>query len=122
MSPVRRRSLHLAAAQMLDAGSSVAHQVAAADGVDDSLAAELADRAGREGHRGARTLAAQYLIWASALGSDRPTAEARRSRSGRLLIADGQTSRATESQGRLEGCAKARCEAWSWACWHGSKV
>ena len=49
LSPARRRSLHAAAAQMLDAGSSLAHRVAAADGVDDSLAAELADtgRAGR---------------------------------------------------------------------------
>ena len=48
LSPARRRSCMRAAAQMLDAGSSLAHRVAAADGVDDSLAAELADTAGRE--------------------------------------------------------------------------
>ena len=102
LSPARRRSLHAAAAQMLDAGSSLAHRVAAADGVDDSLAAELADRAGREERRGARTLAARYLMWASTLGSDRPTAEAHLLDAGRLLIADGQVSRATELRGRLE--------------------
>ena len=48
LSPARRRGLHGAAAQMLDAGSSLAHRVAAADGVDDGLAAELADT-GRAG-------------------------------------------------------------------------
>ncbi len=91
---------------MLDAGSSLAHRVAAADGVDDSLAAELADTAGREERRGARTLAARYLLWASTLGSDRPTAEAHLLDAGRLLIADGQVSRAIELRGRLERCAE----------------
>ena len=112
-----------AAAQMLDAGSSLAHQVAAADGVDDSLATELADRAGREERRGARTLAARYLSWASTLRSDRPISEAHLLDAGRLLIADGQVSRAAElarPAGTLRG--KPAAEAWYWECWHGSKA
>ena len=108
LSPARRRSLHAAAAQMLDAGSSLAHQVAAADGVDDSLATELADRARREERRGARTLAARYLVWASTLRSDRSMSEAHLLDAGRLLIADGQVSRATELRDRLERCAESR--------------
>ncbi len=104
LSSARRRSLHAEAAQMLDAGSSLAHRVAAADGLDDSLAAELADRAGREQRRGARNLAARYLIWASSLGSDRPTAEHRLLEAGRLFIADGQVSRAAAFRDRLERC------------------
>jgi DNA-binding CsgD family transcriptional regulator len=106
LSPSRRRNLHRAAAQVLDAGSRLAHRVAAADGVDDILAAELVDTAKLEEHRGARSLAAQYLIWASALGSDRSGAEAYLLEAGRLLIADGQSSRAIELRVRLEGCAE----------------
>ncbi len=106
LSPTRRRNLHRAAAQVLDAGSRLAHQVAAADGVDDILATELVDTAKLEEQRGARSLAAQYLIWASALGSDRSGAEAYLLEAGRLLIADGQSSRAIELRVRLEGCAE----------------
>ena len=104
LSPARRRSLHAAAAQTLDAGSSLAHRVAAADGVDDSLAADLVDRAGREQRRGAHSLSARYLMWASSLRSDRRTAEDNLLEAGRLLIADGQVSRAAELRDRLERC------------------
>jgi ATP/maltotriose-dependent transcriptional regulator MalT len=105
LSPTRRRSLHRAAAQIVGAGSSLAHRVAAADGVDDSLAADLADMARREEHRGARNLAARYLMWASSVGSDRPTAEQHLLEAGRLLILDGQTFRAAELGRRFETCA-----------------
>ena len=101
LSPTRRRSLHGAAAQMLAAGSSLAHRVAAADGVDDRLATELADRAEQEERRGARTLAARYLMWASSLGSDRPIAEHRLLDACRLWVADGQVSRAADWRHRL---------------------
>jgi DNA-binding CsgD family transcriptional regulator/tetratricopeptide (TPR) repeat protein len=105
LSPTRRRSLHRAAAQIVGAGSSLAHRVAAADGVDDSLAADLADTARREEHRGARNLAARYLMWASSVVSDRPTAEQHLLEAGRLLILDGQTLRAAGLRGRFETCA-----------------
>ncbi len=105
LSPTRRRSLHQAAAQTVGAGSSLAHRVAAADGVDDSLAADLVDSARRAERRGARNLAARYLIWASSVGSPRPAAEAHLLEAGRLLILDGQTSRAAALRGRFESCA-----------------
>jgi DNA-binding CsgD family transcriptional regulator len=105
LSPTRRRSLHRAAAQIVGAGSSLAHRVAAADGVDDSLAADLADTARREEHRGARNLAARYLMWASSVGSDRLTAEQHLLKAGRLLILDGQTFRAAELRSRFETCS-----------------
>jgi DNA-binding CsgD family transcriptional regulator len=105
LSPSRRRSLHQAAAEMPGAGSSLAHRVAAADGADDSLAADLADRARREELRGARNLAARYLNWASSVRSDRPAAEQHLLDAGRLLILDGQISRAAELRDRFDSCA-----------------
>ena len=105
LSPTRRRSLHQAAAQTVGAGSSLAHRVAAADSADDRLAADLADGARREERRGGRNLAARYLMWASSVRSDRPTAEQHLLEAGRLLILDGQTSRAAGLRDQLETCA-----------------
>ena len=45
LSPSRRRDLHHAAAQVTSPSVSLAHRVAAADGVDETLAAELETRA-----------------------------------------------------------------------------
>jgi DNA-binding CsgD family transcriptional regulator len=105
LSPTRRRELHRAAAEVLDARSALAHRVAAADGVDDDLADELSEASRRERLRGARNLAATYLLWASPLGSERSSSEDRLLQAARLLLEDGQTQRAAELRGRLEGCS-----------------
>ena len=69
LAPTRRRELHRAAAESLDAASALRHRVAAAEGIDDDLARDLDESAAGRASEGARSMAATYLLWASSLGS-----------------------------------------------------
>jgi DNA-binding NarL/FixJ family response regulator len=106
LAPGRRRELHLRAAEVTRWGTSWAHRVAASDSVDDELADELEAGAQFEVDRQARSLAAMYLSWSATLTSSRPRAEERLLRGVRLLIIDGQTSRAAALYPRVEECAQ----------------
>jgi DNA-binding CsgD family transcriptional regulator len=104
--PTRRRELHRAAAESLDAAAALRHRVAAADGIDDDLARDLDESAAGRASKGARNVAATYLLWASSLGSDSQPNERRVLQAARLLLEDGQTARAAELRGRVEGCGE----------------
>ncbi len=104
LSPSRRRSLHRVASGLADAGSSLVHRVAATDGIDETLAAELAQVASIEAHRGARSLAARYLVWAASSTGDRDRAETYLLDAALILLSDGQVGAAAGLQKRLEAC------------------
>jgi DNA-binding CsgD family transcriptional regulator/tetratricopeptide (TPR) repeat protein len=106
LAPTRRRELHRAAAQSLDAAAALRHRVAAADGIDDGLARDLDESAAEKASKGARNMAATYLVWASAVGSGSQLNERRVLRAAWLLLEDGQTARAAELRGRVEGCGE----------------
>jgi DNA-binding CsgD family transcriptional regulator len=106
LAPTRRRELHRAAAETLDAASALRHRVAAAEGIDDDLARDLDESAAGRASEGARSVAATHLLWASSLGSGSQLNERRVLRAARLLLEDGQTARAAELRGRVEGCGE----------------
>jgi DNA-binding CsgD family transcriptional regulator len=106
LAPTRRRELHQAAAESLDAASALRHRVAAAEGIDDDLARNLDESAADRASKGARSAAATYLLWASSLGSASEPNERRVLRAARLLLEDGQTARAAELRGRVERCGE----------------
>jgi DNA-binding CsgD family transcriptional regulator/tetratricopeptide (TPR) repeat protein len=106
LAPTRRRELHQAAAESLDAASALRHRVAAAEGIDDDLARNLDESAADRASKGARSAAATYLLWASSLGSVSEPNERRVLRAARLLLEDGQTARAAELRGRVERCGE----------------
>jgi DNA-binding CsgD family transcriptional regulator len=71
LPPTRRRSQHRAAADAVSGDAAWVHRVAAATGVDESLAADLENAAQRSAPAGSgRPGAAQLLEWASDLSAD----------------------------------------------------
>ena len=106
LAPTRRRELHRAAAESLDAASALRHRVAAAEGIDDDLARELDESAAGRASEGARSMAATYLLWASSLGSGSQLNERRVLGAARLLLEDGQTTGAAELRERVERCSE----------------
>ena len=105
ISPERRRLLHSRAAAVVGAAAAWAHRVAAADGPEPVLAAELEQSALAESAEGRNALAATRLMWASAL-SDR-----REDRERRLLTGCAQSLltmhpvTALKARGQVEDCA-----------------
>jgi DNA-binding CsgD family transcriptional regulator len=106
LAPTRRRQLHRAAAESLDAASALRHRVAAAEGIDDDLARDLDESAAERASQRARGVAATYLLWASSVGSGPALNERRVLQAARLLLDDGQTARAAELRARVEGCSE----------------
>ncbi|HEX3260153.1 MAG TPA: AAA family ATPase [Pseudonocardia sp.] len=101
LSPTRRRTLHRAAAGLLGGGEALGHRVAAADGFDAELAADLRAQAHRE-----RGRAAQYLRWASTVDPVRERAEQALLDAVRLLVEDGRPLLAAQLRERVEACAE----------------
>jgi len=106
LAPTRRRELHRAAAESFDAASALRHRVAAAEGVDDDLAQDLDESADERASKGARGMAATYLLWASTVGSDPQLNERRLLRAAQLLLEDGQTARAAELRDQVKKCSE----------------
>lgn len=104
LSPTRRQQLHHAAAQVLEGEPALAHQVAAADALDETLAAEVAEASASHRERGALGQAATYLLWASSLTADRQRQDEWLLGAARLLLRDGQTARVAGLVPRLQAC------------------
>lgn len=107
LSPVQRQALHRAAAREADADAALAHLVAATDHADDNLADHVEAAARREVERGAAAVAATYLLSAAPLSSARDQRERRLLTAMRLLLADGQTSRAAGLRDQAMACQAA---------------
>ncbi|WP_149037942.1 AAA family ATPase [Kitasatospora sp. MBT63] len=77
MDPCRRRTMHNAAAALVDTDTAWVHRVAAADGTDARLAAELESEAGRQLEAEQSDRAATLLLWAADLSTSRTEYERR---------------------------------------------
>ncbi|MGI8715169.1 MAG: helix-turn-helix transcriptional regulator [Solirubrobacteraceae bacterium] len=75
LSPTRRRELHLACATLDPGPASLAHRVAASQGADDALAAELMLTAERDVAAGTLGIGAEHLLWASRIAASRGARE-----------------------------------------------
>jgi DNA-binding CsgD family transcriptional regulator len=75
LSPTRRRRLHLAWAELTGGPPSLAHRVAASDGQDERLAAELVAIAEDEVSSDSLMLGVEHLLLASRVAADRHTRE-----------------------------------------------
>lgn len=105
LPPTTRRRLHIAAAKVTDDATALVHRVHAADSSDDELADELASSATSDGSGIPVTTKAQYLLWSSAVTSDRSRREARFLQAMQTLLADRQVSRALAHRSDVERCA-----------------
>src|SRR5690349_744061 len=101
LSPTRRKALHRAAAGLVGGGEALAHRVAAADGFDAELAADLRAQARRE-----PSGAARYLRWASTVEPVRERADEALLDAVRLLVEDGRPLLAAQLRERVEACAE----------------
>ncbi len=104
LPPTERQELHLAAAELLDERTALAHRVAATDHVDDALARELVQAADRETASGDRARAARFLLWAARITSKRELAEQHLLESASLLLANEQTSAVAAMKPEIESC------------------
>lgn len=89
IGPARRRSLHRAAAKLLEGRNSLAHRVAAAIGPDSGLADSLEAAAQREAAVGHFSSAALHCHQASELSEDRLVAEQRLIRTADFMLRGG---------------------------------
>ncbi|MHB1139633.1 MAG: AAA family ATPase, partial [Microthrixaceae bacterium] len=105
LSPVRRRRLHAAAATDVDPATAVMHRVAATDSVDEDLAVELEDLAGRELVDGDSAAAARHLRWAATVGAAGASSQNRLLRSVRAQLAGVSAGSAVRSAPEVEACA-----------------
>lgn len=108
LSPTRRQAVHRAAAARLGAAEALPHRVAAADGPDPVLVADLLDAATAESARGARAVAARDLLWASSLESDPAAAERHLLDATTTLLADGQVARVEALRDPIASCTGPR--------------
>ena len=101
LAPTRRRDLHRKAAEVLGPPSSLAHRVAAADGVDEALADELEAAAAQRGV-GERALAGRELLWASSVTGDPSRAARLLVEAGRIFLDCDQPHRAAALKAKIE--------------------
>jgi DNA-binding CsgD family transcriptional regulator len=96
--------MHRRAAQVVAPSASLAHRAAAADGLDDDLADELAAAAARDARSGRRAGAAKQLLWATSLRRDRLGVERDLVRAAELMLIDWRTSDAVTLRDRIVEC------------------
>jgi ATP/maltotriose-dependent transcriptional regulator MalT len=101
LSPTHRRDLHLAAAAVLDGEASLSHRVAASGPGDDALLDELMATAQAAAEQGELGTAARNWLWAAALSADSAGSDGALLEATRLLLADGQLSRALSLRDRI---------------------
>jgi DNA-binding CsgD family transcriptional regulator len=102
LSPSRRRDLHHAASQVTSPAVALAHRVAAADGADETLAAELEAKARRELEEGHKPEAGRTFQWASSLSADSAQARRRLVDAALAYVHGGQPSRAEALRSDIE--------------------
>jgi DNA-binding CsgD family transcriptional regulator len=100
----RRRRLHARAVRLVDAASAWAHRVAALDGPDEDLAAELEQLANAEADGGRLALAATHLQWAADVSPDRADRE-RRLLTAAMHLSLGDEARSPALRAAVEASA-----------------
>jgi DNA-binding CsgD family transcriptional regulator len=104
LSPWRRRNLHLACADLTSGSSALAHRVAASQGADDDLAAELDTTAEDDIAAGRLTVAVEHLLWASRVASTPERRETALLRAVECLIYAGDIPRAQSLSNEVLAC------------------
>jgi DNA-binding CsgD family transcriptional regulator len=99
-----RRLLHQQAAVLVRGEASLAHQVAAAEGLDDEIAQSLELAARQAERRGRPLMAARWLADASALSADRADSDRLLFDAVELLLSCGEAAEAQELMERLGRC------------------
>jgi DNA-binding CsgD family transcriptional regulator len=105
LSPGRRRSLHLACANLTTGPTSLAHRVAASQGVDDALAAELESAAEADVAEGNLPAAVRHLLWASRVASTQDGRETSLLRAVGCLVLTGDVPAAESRLEEVLACA-----------------
>ncbi|WP_369275887.1 AAA family ATPase [Streptomyces sp. R11] len=105
IAPKRRRNLHLKAAELAQGAAKWRHLVAAADGVDERLAAELEEQAERASATGNVQSASTYLLWASGLSASEADRERRVAMSAACLLWGFAPGRAKPLRPTVEACS-----------------
>jgi DNA-binding NarL/FixJ family response regulator/tetratricopeptide (TPR) repeat protein len=105
LSPRRRRTLHLACANLTSGSAALAHRVAASQEADDDLVAELETTAEADIAAGRLTLAVQYLLWAARVASAQERRETALSRAVECLINAGAIPQALGMSDEVLACS-----------------
>jgi DNA-binding CsgD family transcriptional regulator len=101
LAPLRKRSLHAAAATVSDRHSSLAHRVAAAAGPDPRLVGDLEAEAVAAEAASQSRQAARYLEWAAELSEAEHDRETRWLRAATSLLEAGNIEAAQRLRGRV---------------------
>ncbi|WP_175409896.1 AAA family ATPase [Streptomyces sp. TRM64462] len=105
MSPGRLRALHTAAAPLVGRAAAWAHRVAAAEGPDDGLAAELEAEANRLLGLGNAERAATLLLWAADVCGTRAERERHVLTAALHLLGADRFTRLQQLLPRVDSCA-----------------
>jgi DNA-binding CsgD family transcriptional regulator len=105
LSPTRRRALHLAWAQLLPHAGSLTHRVAASQGADDDLAAELRVTAEAELAAGRLTAAVERLLWAAQIADSAEGREMALLRAVECLVVAGEIPAANRHRDAVVVCS-----------------
>jgi DNA-binding CsgD family transcriptional regulator len=104
VGPTRRRAAHQAALKVVLGDAALRHRVAAADGPDDALAADLEQSAARLEAAGETSLAAERLLAAADASPGTEASEQRFLVGMGLLLTTGDLIRAAALAPRVRGC------------------
>ncbi len=104
LSPTRRRDLHLACAEFAPESASLAHRVAASQGDDNGLAAELQAAAERELSAGRLAAGVERLLWASRIGGSAEVRETALLRAVECLVIAGDVPGANRQLEAVMSC------------------
>ncbi len=105
LSPTRRRALHLACADHASGSASLAHRVAASQGADDDLAAELQVKAEAEIAAGHLTAGVERLLWAPRIAGSTETRELALLRAVESLVLAGEIPGASSQLDAVLACS-----------------
>jgi DNA-binding CsgD family transcriptional regulator len=105
LAPTRRRALHLAWAQVLPGAAALAHRVAASQGADDDLAAELRTTAEVDLAAGRLTAAVEQLLWSARIAGSTEAREMALLRAVECLVVAGEIPAANRQRDAVVACS-----------------
>ncbi|HEX5195198.1 MAG TPA: AAA family ATPase [Solirubrobacteraceae bacterium] len=120
LSLSRRRTLHLALAELTDGAAALAHRVAASSDADDELAAELMEVGGAEVLEGRLTAGVDHLLLAHRIAASRALGERALLNAVDALGLAGDVPRARELREAVQACADTARRSFTLGCLNAS--